>query len=100
MTKEQNRILEINNLKRYFKGNRNSLSKAVDGITFDILKGETFGLVGESGCGKSTVGRTIVGLYQATEGEVLFKGDSVHSKKVKEEKRKLTRNLQMVFQDP
>ena len=57
--------------------------KAVDDISFDIYKGETLGLVGESGCGKSTTGRTIIRLYDATDGEVMFNGENVHGKKSK-----------------
>src|SRR5699024_6816205 len=74
--------------------------KAVDGLNFDIYKGETFGLVGESGCGKSTAGRTIMRLYNATDGEVLFKGENVHAKKSKSELKKLNQSMQMIFQDP
>ena len=66
-------ILEVKNLKKYFKVGRASL-KAVDGISLEIRKGETLGLVGESGCGKTTVGRVLVRLYEPSGGEVLFGG--------------------------
>ncbi len=74
--------------------------KAVDGISFDIYRGETFGLVGESGCGKSTAGRTILRLYEASNGEVDFQGDDVHGKKSSKELKKFNRSMQMIFQDP
>lgn len=74
------KLLEIKNLKQYFNVGKPNMVKAVDGVTFDIYKGETLGLVGESGCGKSTTGRTIIRLYDATDGEVLFKGENVHGK--------------------
>ncbi|MBE4909380.1 ATP-binding cassette domain-containing protein [Bacillus luteolus] len=74
--------------------------KAIDGISFDIYKGETLGLVGESGCGKSTTGRTIIRLYDATDGQVLFEGEDVHGKKSKAELKKFSRKMQMIFQDP
>jgi oligopeptide transport system ATP-binding protein len=97
-TKEK--ILEVKDLKQHFKVGRKSVVKAVDGISFDIYKGETFGLVGESGCGKSTTGRTIIRLYNATGGEVLFNGENVHATKTKEEMKKFNRKMQMIFQDP
>lgn len=100
MAKPKEKILEIKDLKRHFKVDRKNVLKAVNGLTFDIYQGETFGLVGESGCGKSTAGRTIMGLYQATEGEVSFKGASVHAKKSKKQLKELTRSMQMIFQDP
>ncbi|MBO8156276.1 MAG: ATP-binding cassette domain-containing protein [Bacillaceae bacterium] len=94
------KLLEVKNLKQYFKSGRKSVVKAVDGLNFDIYKGETFGLVGESGCGKSTTGRTIIRLYDATDGEVLFKGENVHAKKSRGELKKFNRKMQMIFQDP
>ncbi|WP_200410961.1 ABC transporter ATP-binding protein [Virgibacillus salexigens] len=97
---EKEKLLEIKDLKKHFKLSRKQTLKAVDGISFDIYKGETFGLVGESGCGKSTAGRTIMRLYEATEGEVDFNGDNVHAKKSAKELKSFNRNMQMIFQDP
>lgn len=97
---EPEKLLEINNLKKYFKVGRKQVLKAVDGISFDIYKGETFGLVGESGCGKSTAGRTIIRLYNATNGEVNYNGQNIHAKKSKKELKSFNRHMQMIFQDP
>jgi oligopeptide/dipeptide ABC transporter ATP-binding protein len=91
-------LLEIKDLKKYFRVGRKDL-KAVDGISLEINKGETFGLVGESGCGKSTAGRVLIRLYQPSEGEVLFEGKNIHEAKGDEGKA-LNRKMQMVFQDP
>ncbi|WP_409304659.1 ABC transporter ATP-binding protein [Peribacillus sp. SCS-155] len=96
----QEKLLEIKNLKQYFNVGKPSMVKAVDDITFDIYKGETLGLVGESGCGKSTTGRTLIRLYDATDGQVLFKGQNVHGKKSKKELKDFNRKIQMIFQDP
>ncbi|MFK2825812.1 ATP-binding cassette domain-containing protein [Bacillus sp. B190/17] len=94
------KLLEIKHLKQYFNEGRPNIVKAVDDISFDIFRGETLGLVGESGCGKSTIGRTIIRLYEATGGQVLFQGKDVQSKKSKEELTQLNRKMQMIFQDP
>ncbi|AQQ53914.1 ABC transporter ATP-binding protein [Planococcus lenghuensis] len=94
------KLLEIRNLKQYFNKDKANEVRAVDDITFDIYKGETLGLVGESGCGKSTTGRTIIRLYDATAGEVYFNGENVHGKKSKKDLKKFNRKMQMIFQDP
>ena len=92
-------ILEVKDLKKYFKVGKNDILKAVDDVSFKIKEGETLGLVGESGCGKTTCGRTVVGMYNKTEGQVLYKGKDVHSLKGKE-KRAFTKDVQIIFQDP
>ncbi|MEC1719254.1 ABC transporter ATP-binding protein [Schinkia azotoformans] len=100
MTNKNEKLVEVKNLKKYFKVGKHQVLHAVDNLTFDIYKGETLGLVGESGCGKSTTGRTIIRLYEATAGEVLFEGINVHRKQTKEDLKKLNRKMQMIFQDP
>ena len=92
-------ILEVKGLKKHFRVGRRAYLKAVDGVTLEIQKGETFGLVGESGCGKTTVGRVLVRLYEPSEGEVLFAGEDVHGTGGDEGKL-LNRKMQMIFQDP
>lgn len=91
-------LISVKNLKKHFDVGVGML-KAVDGISFDIYPGETFGLVGESGCGKSTAGRTIIRLYEPTDGELIFKGKNIYdfSRKEMNEVRK---EFQMIFQDP
>lgn len=93
------KLLEIKDLRQHFFTSKGTI-KAVDGLTFDIFRGETLGLVGESGCGKSTTGRTIIRLYDATSGEVLFNGENVHGRKSRSELKKFNRKMQMIFQDP
>ncbi|AGK52734.1 ABC transporter ATP-binding protein [Bacillus sp. 1NLA3E] len=94
------KLVEIKNLKQYFNIGKPDLVKAVDDVSFDIYKGETLGLVGESGCGKSTTGRSIIRLYDATGGQVLFDGKDVHGKKNHKELKLFNRKMQMIFQDP
>ena len=91
-------ILEVSHLKKYFKAGKGVL-KAVDDVSFFIRKGETLGVVGESGCGKTTCGRTCIGIYDRTEGEVLYKGKDVHSLKG-QDKKNFTKEVQIIFQDP
>lgn len=98
-------ILKVNRLKKYFSlssgifSSNQQVVKAVDDVSFEIYKGETFGLVGESGCGKSSLGRTITQLYDATEGEVIFNGVDLTKLKPKELKP-YRKSIQMIFQDP
>ncbi len=98
-------LLEVKNLKKYFVVDKNLLGKptkflkAVDDVSFKLEKGKTLGIVGESGCGKTTMGRTILRLHDVTAGEVLFKGQDVTKLKDKQFD-KLRPNMQMIFQDP
>ncbi|MFY9282784.1 MAG: oligopeptide/dipeptide ABC transporter ATP-binding protein [Miniphocaeibacter sp.] len=92
------KLVEIKNLSKYFNVSGGKL-KAVDDISFYINKGETFGLVGESGCGKSTAGRTMLRLYEPTSGEVIFKGKNICEFSDKEMKE-IRKHMQMIFQDP
>ena len=99
-SQEREVLLEVKNLKQYFKINRHLTVKAIDDISFTIYKGETFGLVGESGSGKSTTGRSIIRLYQPTAGEVIFKGKNIANKLSKADKAEVCQKIQMIFQDP
>ncbi len=94
-----NQILEIVGLKKYFDYGNNMVLKAVDNISFGIKKGETLGLVGESGCGKTTTGRLIVRLYRPTEGKIIYEGGDI-SCLDKGDVKKYTKKVQMIFQDP
>jgi oligopeptide transport system ATP-binding protein len=92
-------LLQIKDLKKHFRIARGAALKAVDGISLDIKKGETVGLVGESGCGKTTAGRVLVRLYEPSDGEVILEGKNVHEAQ-DEEAKLLNRKMQMIFQDP
>lgn len=98
MSNQQERLIEINHLKKYFKVKKGMLH-AVDDVSFYINKGETLGLVGESGCGKSTTGRTLIRLLEADEGEVNFHGENI-LKYGKNQMKTFREHVQMVFQDP
>ena len=101
----KNPILKVSNLKQYFVVKREALFqpkqvvKAVDGISFDLYPGETLSIVGESGCGKSTTGRSILRLDEPTEGKILYQNVSLTDMS-KKELRKIRGDIQVIFQDP
>ena len=91
-------LLEVKNLKKYFQTPKGQLH-AVDNVNFAIEEGKTLGVVGESGCGKSTTGRTILRLLEATDGEIIFEGKNIREYS-KAEMKKLREEMQIIFQDP
>ena len=100
---EKEIVLDVRNLKQYFHngvGKNKVVVKAVDDVSFKIARGQTFGLVGESGCGKTTTGRTVIRLYKPTSGEVYFNGKLISGKLNKEDSRMVHQGIQMIFQDP
>lgn len=92
-------LVQVNDLRKFFNLGKGNILKAVNEISFDIGRGETVGVVGESGCGKSTAGRTILRLYEPTSGGVTFDGKDIYKLRGAELKA-LRRNMQMIFQDP
>ncbi|HEY8890661.1 MAG TPA: dipeptide ABC transporter ATP-binding protein [Clostridium sp.] len=98
-------LLEVKDLKKYFPvqsgvfGKTTDFVKAVDGVSFNIFKGETLGLVGESGCGKSTTGKMLVNLMAPTSGQVIFEGHDI-AKLSKKDQKNMRKNIQIIFQDP
>ncbi len=93
------KLIQIKNLKKYFKTGRRQVLKAVNDVTFDIIHGETLGLVGESGCGKTTLGKIILRLCKPTSGQVIYDGMDVHAAG-DPHKKSLNKQMQMIFQDP
>ena len=91
---EKQPLVQVKDLCKYFQVGRHATLKAVDGVTFDIYKGETVSLVGESGCGKSTTGRCIIRLYDPTKGQVIYDGKDI-TKLTREEKKQFTTKVQM-----
>lgn len=98
---EKEALMKADHVKVYFKGKnkKSGTVKAVDDVSFEILKGETFGVVGESGCGKSTLGRTLIRLLDATEGSIYFHGQDISSLKGNNLKE-MRKKAQIIFQDP
>ena len=92
-------ILSVRDLHVTF-GQKRKKFEAVRGVSFDIYQGETFGLVGESGSGKTTIGRAIIRVYPTSGGEIIYKGEKINGKIPKELDRRVTRQVQMIFQDP
>ncbi|GHU43985.1 peptide ABC transporter ATP-binding protein [Clostridia bacterium] len=102
-TPPQSPILKVENLSRHFvsgRGKKKTAVKAVDEISFQIEEGETFALVGESGCGKTTAARTIIRLYEPSGGTVRFDGADISGKLNKADRQRVTDGMQMIFQDP
>ena len=96
---KDNHLIEVKGLKKYFNVGGGNVLKAVDNLNFYIREGETLGMVGESGCGKSTAGRTILRLYEPTAGSVNFNGTDIYKLSPKKMKA-MRRDMQMIFQDP
>ena len=100
MSADKKPLLEVKHLKKYFHVGKNQTLKAVRDISLDIYKGETLGLVGESGCGKSTFGRTVIQLYEPTEGTIKYDGREINNSLSQADRHDFTRKMQMIFQDP
>lgn len=96
---ETKALLQVEHLKKYFKVGKTSLLHAVDDVSFSLNKGETLGVVGESGCGKTTLGRTILRLQDPTDGKIIFDGQDI-TKCSKNEMKNLRKDMQIIFQDP
>ncbi|WP_283589383.1 ATP-binding cassette domain-containing protein, partial [Staphylococcus nepalensis] len=93
-------LLQVKNVKQYFNEGKRNEVRAIEDISFDIFKGETFGLVGESGCGKSTTGKAIIKLNDITDGEILYEGVDIQKIKNRKDSLKFNKKMQMIFQDP
>ncbi|MBD8067535.1 ABC transporter ATP-binding protein [Bacillus sp. PS06] len=103
---ESTTLLELQGMRKYFPIKAGLLQKtvgnvkAVDGLTLKVRKGETLGIVGESGCGKSTAGRTIIRLYEPTDGKIIFKGQDITHMSESQLRKSVRKDIQMIFQDP
>lgn len=100
MAEEKKPLIEVKNLKKYFQVGSGKTLHAVDDVSFSLEKGQTLGLVGESGCGKSTVGTVIMRLQDPTSGELLFEGKDIFKCKNRKENLQYCKEMQIVFQDP
>ena len=100
MAEEKRPLIEVKNLKKYFQVGSGKTLHAVDDVSFSLEKGQTLGLVGESGCGKSTVGTVIMRLQDPTSGELLFEGKDIFKCKNRKENLQYCKEMQIVFQDP
>ncbi|MCD9065846.1 ATP-binding cassette domain-containing protein [Staphylococcus pasteuri] len=100
MNNNKTKLLEVKHLKQYFNQGKKNEVRAIEDISFDIYKGETLGLVGESGCGKSTTGKAIIKLNDITSGEIIYDGIDIHKINKRKDMFKFNKKIQMIFQDP
>ena len=100
MIKQKTKLLEVKHLKQYFNQGKKNEVRAIEDISFDIYKGETLGLVGESGCGKSTTGKAFIKLNDITSGEIIYDGTDIHNIRKRQDMLKFNKKIQMIFQDP
>ncbi|AXZ23941.1 ABC transporter ATP-binding protein [Staphylococcus warneri] len=100
MINQKKKLVEVKHLKQYFNQGKKNEVRAIEDISFDIYKGETLGLVGESGCGKSTTGKAIIKLNDITNGEIIYDGTDIHNIRKRQDMLKFNKKIQMIFQDP
>ncbi|MFO8478918.1 ATP-binding cassette domain-containing protein, partial [Staphylococcus aureus] len=100
MINQKTKLVEVKHLKQYFNQGKKNEVRAIEDISFDIYKGETLGLVGESGCGKSTTGKAIIKLNDITSGEIIYDGTDIHNIRKRQDMLKFNKKIQMIFQDP